>query len=439
MVMNLAIQRGWATRQVNISNAFVQAEFKEEVYVELPEIFCDDQNHGHKDRVVLKLNRSLYRLVQAPLSWYNLLQKGLNELAFKVSPLDPRMYNGRGTIIITYVDDTLFFGPDLKAIKEVISELEGLGYGLTREEGDKNTAFAFLGVIILPDPVTKMLKLTQKRLTLKVFAVTRMADCNTRGSRALSAPLGTDADGPRRKDTWHYASAIGMLMYLSSNAHPEIQFSLRQCAPFTHCPQATHEDAVKHICRYLQGVKDNDLMFKPSNDLQLDCYVDADFSGLWNYESDQDPVCVKSRTGYVITLGGCLSQWNSKLQTEIAFSTAEAEYIALSQQAMQELIPLRWLLLEIVTAMTLPRVTYSLIKSTVFEDNNGAIATVTAMKMTPPTKHIVVKYHFFKSHIDAGTGISLSKIDTNLQKADIFTKGLAPQKFVAIRKLLCGW
>jgi hypothetical protein len=57
--------------------------------------------------------------------------------------------------------------------------------------------------------------------------------------------------------------------------------------------------------------------------------------------------------------------------------------------------------------------------------------------MTPRTKHIAVKYHFFKSHIP--TGISVAKFDTNLQKADIFTKGLAPQRFVQIGKLLCGW
>jgi hypothetical protein len=139
-----------------------------------------------------------------------------------------------------------------------------------------------------------------------------------------------------------------------------------------------------------------------------------------------------------MTLGGCPIQWNSKLQTEIALSTTEAEYIALSQ-AMRELIPLRRLLLEVVTAMKLPGITNSIIKSTVFEDNNGAISTATAVRMTPRTKHIAVKYHFFKSHINVGTGISLSKIDTNLQKADIFTKGLAPQKFAEIRKLLCGW
>ncbi len=64
--------------------------------------------------------------------------------------------------------------------------------------------------------------------------------------------------------------------------------------------------------------------------MDLDLYVDADFAGLWSYEHDQDPVCVKSRTGFVITLGTCLVMWVSKLQTEIALSTLEAEYIALS-------------------------------------------------------------------------------------------------------------
>jgi hypothetical protein len=438
MVMNIAIQQNWATRHTDFSSAFVQAPLAEEVYVELPEMFRDEQDHGSKDGVVLKLNKSLYGLVQAPRTWYHHLQKGLNKLDFHVSTLDPGMYYGRGMILITYVDDTLFFGPDLKAIEQVITELEGLGYGLTREEGDESTAFAFLGVSITPDPVTKLLKLTQKGLIKKVLEATGMSDCRTRGSPTLITPLGTDAAGPHRKETWNYASIIGMLMYLSSNAHPEIQFAVHQCARFTHCPRASHEEGVKHICRYLQGVRDNGLTFQPNADLQLDCYVDADFAGLWNYENDQDPVCVKSRTGYVMTLGGCPIQWSSKLQTEIALSTTEAEYIALSQ-AMRELLPLRRLLLEIALAMELPGVKDSVIKSTVFEDNNGAIATAKSVKMTPRTKHIAVKYHFFKSHISDESGISLDKIDTNLQKADILTKGMAPQKFVEMRTILCGW
>ena len=138
-------------------------------------------------------------------------------------------------ILITYVDDTLFFGPDLKQIEKGISKLEGLGYGLTREEVDKSTAFVFLGVSITPYSVTKMLQLTQTGLIEKIFKSTGMSDCNTRGSPAISSPLGTDATGVHRKDSWDYASVIGMMMYLASNYHPEIQFAVHQCARFTHC------------------------------------------------------------------------------------------------------------------------------------------------------------------------------------------------------------
>ena len=39
------------------------------------------------------------------------------------------------------------------------------------------------------------------------------------------------------------------------------------------------------------------------------------------------PTNVKSRSGYLICLGGCHIIWRSKLQTLIALSTMEAKYI----------------------------------------------------------------------------------------------------------------
>jgi hypothetical protein len=84
--------------------------------VELPEMFCNEQNHGNKDGIMLKLNKLLYGLVQASLSWYNHLQKWLNKLDFEVSKLTPGMYYGRGMTLLTYIDNMLFFVPDLKAI-----------------------------------------------------------------------------------------------------------------------------------------------------------------------------------------------------------------------------------------------------------------------------------------------------------------------------------
>ena len=77
---------------------------------------------------------------------------------------------------------------------------------------------------------------------------------------------------------------------------------------------------------------------KPTTDLTLDLYANADFAGLWKVEDADDPTCVKSRTGFVMTLGGTPVLWSSKLQSEFALSTCEAEYIALST-AMRELLP----------------------------------------------------------------------------------------------------
>ena len=134
--------------------------------------------------------------------------------------------------------------------------------------------------------------------------------------------LASDPDGPWHSESWNYASAVGMLMYLASNAHPEIQFAVHQCAMFTHCPHKCHTTVIKHIGHYLKGILTTKLglILKPEGTLQLDCYVDASFSGLWGYEDDQDPVIAHSHTVYVMTLGdsqftGFLS-FRSKLHSQ---------------------------------------------------------------------------------------------------------------------------
>ena len=106
---------------------------------------------------------------------------------------------------------------------------------------------------------------------------------------------------------------------------------------------------------------------------------------------------------------------------------------------MRELIPMRALLKEVIKKLELECAEKATIHSTVLEDNNGALTLATSPKMTPRTKHIAVKYHFFKSHVGAEKGIVIKKIDTAEQKADIFTKGLHAETFKHICKLLMGW
>ncbi|KAI2494031.1 hypothetical protein MHU86_20517 [Fragilaria crotonensis] len=125
------------------------------------------------------------------------------------------------------------------------------------------------------------------------------------------------------------------------------------------------------LVRYLHRTSDMGMIVKPTGTLDLDCYVDADFAGLHGRDPDRSPTSAKSRTGYIITLGGCPILWKSHLQSEISLSTLEAEYSAQLRDAYA--LALRSMLQEVASGIKLPRTFTSTIKCQVFEDNNGAL------------------------------------------------------------------
>ena len=259
-----------------------------------------------------------------------------------------------------------------------------------------------------------------------------------RNDPASSTALGKHEDSSPRKEQWSYASVIGMMLYLASNSRPDIAFAVHQCARFTHCANSEHEVAVKRIARYLKATKDFGLIMKPKQDLKLELYADADFAGLWNVESKDDPISVRSRTGFVILLGDVPVTWASKLQTEIATSTMHAEYIALST-GMRDLLPIKRLLEEICNILEIERDDDTKVTK-VYEDNEGALklATGPLEKITPQSKHFAVKYHWFREKLEEYK-IEILPIRSEFQKADIFTKGLGPQQFRPKRKMINGW
>jgi hypothetical protein len=230
-----------------------------------------------------------------------------------------------------------------------------------------------------------------------------------------------------------------MMLYLASNSRPEIAFAVHQCARFNHCPRLCHEVAVKRIARYLKGTRDKGFIMKPNKELELEMYADSDFAGLYNVEDKQDPDGVKSRTGSLITLSGVPVTWSSKLQKEIATSTMHAEYIALST-TMRDLIPITNVLNEVCDSLKIKRSDETKIVR-VFEDNEGAmkLATSPLPRVTPNSKHFaVIKYHWFRERLDE-FNIKISRVETQLQKADLFTKGLVGTEFRKKRELVLNW
>ena len=209
--------------------------------------------------------------------------------------------------------------------------------------------------------------------------------------------------------------------------------AVHQAARFYINPMLSHEGVINRIGKCLISSADKGIIFKPDPNKGLECFVDADS---WNKADAVDAGAVISRTRYVITYAGCPLTWCSKLQSEIALLTTEAEYITLSQW-LREVIPLITLLYEINEIFPVHKSTPE-IHCKVWEDNNGALSLAQNQKFSPRTKHISIKYHHFRDHVNKGT-ISIHPIDTKEQTADIFTKPLDESLFIHLWKKLMGW
>ena len=369
--------------------------------------------------------------------FFELLKKNLEGVGFKqFTHIDPCLFVHPKAICLTYVDDCLWFGIDGAALDALIEQMKSK-MDLTVESEDVSN---FLGIKFTRHGDT--IELKQTGLINKVIEATGMQDANGKPTPAVEKTLGKDPEGKPFSEDWSYPSVVGMLLYLSGNSRPDIAFAVNQAARFTHDPKDSHAQAIKRIVRYLIATKDRGLIFRPSLDWKVDCFVDADFCGLWGSEDPEDPIVAKSRTGYVILLAGCPLLWKSSLQTETSVSTMMAEYVALSS-AMRDMLPLKRLVKAIAKVVTGDDNVKITTKSDVFEDNNGALTVATLPRITPQSKFFAVKLHFFREHVKTESNpngeIHIQKIETENQLADIMTKGLVEEKFKPLRDRLMGW
>jgi len=86
--------------------------------------------------------------------------------------------------------------------------------------------------------------------------------------------------------------------------------------------------------------------------------------------------------------------WVSKLQTQVALSTTEAEHIALST-ALREVIPIMELIKKMQEQGFVNVQSTPMVHCMAFEDNSGALILATEHKLRPWTKHINCQYHHF--------------------------------------------
>ena len=418
-VFALAAYKNWELHQMDVLTAFLHADIGDKVvYIKMPEGYKKYDSNGKE--LVWKLKKSLYGLKQAPRNWNTMIDKWLKAYGLKASSADHCLYtkivNGEHLVIILYVDDLLIAGSDMKIINEfkaAISEVFKMK--------DLGEVEHMLGMVVKRDRENGTLEVDQTAYIEQVLSRYGMAQCKPMAT-PMTDPL---TRGPPNEDgfNYDYARIVGSVLYSSMYTRPEITYAVQSLSRNMNATTSEHWQAAKRLLRYLQGTKHLGIKFggDKSQDLKLVGYSDADWA------NDKDTR--RSTTGYAFLLNGAVISWCSKLQTTVALSSTEAEYMALCAAA-QEAVHLRRLLSDLGFEQKGPTIIY--------EDNQSCIALAKNPVHHARTKHIDIRFHYTREKIEDGE-IDVVYVPTSEQLADVLTKPLERVKLEALRKKLLGY
>lgn len=409
IILAIAGRNGWPVETFDFNSAYLNSKLDEEVYLEQPPGF----EFRNRRKYVLRLKKALYGLKQGGRKWYETLCQALTDLSFKRSEADWGVFYKHEpphiTVLAMHVDDCMITGDHHPRILTYRDELNRR-YKLT----ELGPISWLLGIKVSRDFENRTITLSQHAYIDTIITrfnfddlkpVSTPMNPNVTLSKSQCPESVTDIARMRRVP---YREAVGALMYAAMGTRPDIAFAVSTLAQYSHNPGWAHWEAVKHIFRYLLGTKNLSLEYGGERK-GLEGFVDADGA------SQEHRHAI---TGYVYLIDGGAVSWASKKQELVTLSTAEAEYVA-ATHAAKEGIWLRRLIGEVFRPLTDP--------TTLYNDNQSAIALTKDGSYHARTKHIDVRYHFIRYVIEAGS-IRLLYCPTNDMTADILTKALPSLK-----------
>ena len=405
---NLIIEGG------DISNAYLYGEIDETIYMDQP---TNSSGKTRKPVYVCKLLKSIYGVKQAGNIWGSVVHGDLVQWGFKVSKFDSLLYFlriGEDFIILALVVDDTCFATNNREL------LDQLKFKLSAKFDVKfyGSLTSFMGWNITHAP--QGLKLDQTENARSLLKTCGMGHC-----KAVSSPLPIGAGllptSPHeqllsKRDHQAYRAIVGGLLYLSVCTRPDLSFLTSALARQMHSPCDRHFKYLKRILRYVAGTLEYGLFYPrlPCTPSSIGAAFDADWGG--------DIETRRSTTGYLIAINGSPLYWQSKRQTVVTLSSAEAEYVALSTCA-KTISWFRNLYWEICHQT-------SWVEGTSFDPTRIAIDSTAAQSLASNStisthnKHISLKFHHVCEMLKERI-ISLYHVRSHMQPADMLTKILS--------------
>ena len=421
LVLSIAGMNSWNIKQLDAKNAFLNGKLDYPVFLQPPAGIENSKEY------VWKLNRSLYGLKQSPRIWYLTLSKVLVSKGYESSIVDPCLFWKRNCLILIYVDDILITGKTKNDIDQAANLLKNsfvmkdmaqpkifLGININKLADNKGYS------ISMEDTISKLqqdykISVTKREL---ITPLAKGFDKNEKEGNLLDDRLHSE-----------YRSLIGSLLYLSNTVRVDITFAVSYLSRFLEAPTDYHLKGARRVVQYVIQTKKFKLIFgkkskvlkyqdfryfdktddviiqdyPPKGKFDLTVISDSDWAG--------DIKDRKSQSGCIVLFNNNIISWVSRKQNCVAGSSAESEYISLSEAAKCGLNT-RNILEEL--NMRTPFID-------VVGDNQSALTLSAHNTQHKKTKHIDLKYHHIRNLVD-NKSIRLNYINTKSNIADILTK-----------------
>lgn len=411
---------------VDINSAYLHSPLLEtNLYVEYPNGYSVS---GFRDPVC-HLKKALYGLRQGARAWSVHFSNTMDSVGLRRLVSAPSCYyrsDSEGeSLIASHVDDLncCCISPASSPRNAEAERFKvQLGNKFKFKEKDAREKANILGMTVSCDDVQGTVKLSVEQKIARSLERYSMENANP-----VRTPMDSNAFKIFDDDTseapdptpWPYSQLIGELLWIATVVRIDIAFAVNSLARFARKPKKCHWEAAKRVLRYLAGTKDLGLVYRTGGDMRPVGYADSDWAG---DKSDR-----KSISGFVFMLGGGPVDWQSKKQTVVAKSTAEAEYISVSSAAC-EAIWMRNFFAEI---------NRDLGNSPLYihVDNNAAIEIARDPVYISSTKHIDIQVHHIRDEISKNR-IALLHVASEDNPADILTKPLDFEKHTRCIRLL---
>ena len=252
-LISCAANFGWPLHQLDVKNAFLHGDLKEEVYMDIPPGFSTSETAGK----VCRLKKALYGLKQSPRAWFDRFRRAVRGMGYGQCNGDHTLFyrhsKGKMTILAVYVDDIIITGDD----DIEIARLKGC-LSKAFEVKDLGRLKYFLGIEVARSG--KGIALSQRKYTLDLLCNVGMLGC-----RAAATPIDQNhkvtAQSGDLVNKEKYQRLVGRLLYLC-HTRPDIAFAVSVVSRYMHEPRSEHLEAVYRILRYLKGSPGKGLIYK---------------------------------------------------------------------------------------------------------------------------------------------------------------------------------